>query len=80
MSDKDDQLAKEEAKIRRRQTVRVAVIAVLAAVFLAIGLDNTQDVEIGWVVDEVEVPLLFALLVAFAFGAAIGWLSQRRDT
>ncbi len=81
MSDIDrdhDEFARHDAKVRRRQTARLVVIGVLAAVFAAVALDNTQEVAVGWVVDEARLPLIVALLAAFVAGAVIGALARRR--
>ncbi|HUW02047.1 MAG TPA: LapA family protein [Acidimicrobiales bacterium] len=72
---KDDKI---EAKARRRQTVRLGVFAVVGVLFAVIALDNRQSVSIGWVVDEVKVPLVLALVVSLIIGIGIGFLLARR--
>lgn len=76
--DEQEQAERLEAKIRRRQTLRVVTLLVLAGAFAAVALDNTQDVVIGWVLDEATVPLILALLASFVVGAIIGALGVRR--
>ena len=69
---------KIEAKARRRRTVRLGVIAAVGVLFALIALDNRQSVAIGWVVDDVKVPLVFALVVSLIIGIGIGLLLARR--
>ena len=67
------------ARIRRRQTVRLGVIAALTLVAAALALDNLNDVTIGWVVGNTDAPLVIVLAVVFVLGLAIGWLAGRQD-
>ncbi len=85
MSDTDRQqqerqeaLAKHDAKVRRRQTVRMTLIGVLAAVFAGVALDNTQDVSVGWVLGDESVPLIVALIGSFLAGGVVGHFGRRR--
>ncbi|MGB5759718.1 MAG: hypothetical protein WBM50_22575 [Acidimicrobiales bacterium] len=68
-----------EAKIRRRQTIRIGVIAVLVLMAAALALDNLRSVTIGWVVGDAEAPLVVVLAVVLVLGLAIGWLTGRQD-
>ena len=68
-----------EARIRRRQTVRLMMIAALVVIATALALDNLQDVTIGWVVSDTDAPLVVVLVVVFLLGLSIGWLSGRQD-
>ncbi len=49
--------AAQEASIRRRQTFRLATIAVIVAAAAALAIDNRQEVTLGYVVGEREAPL-----------------------
>lgn len=71
--------AAQEASIRRRQTFRLATIAVIVAAAAALAIDNRQSVTLGYVVGERRAPLVIALGVAFVLGAAVSWLSSRRQ-
>lgn len=68
-----------EARIRRRQTVRLVMIGILVIVAAALALDNLRDVTIGWVIGDADAPLVIVLAVAFLLGLAIGWLTGRQD-
>jgi uncharacterized integral membrane protein len=56
---------------------RVAVV-VLVVVVIAFVLDNTDDVRIGYIFGDADIPLIIALLAVFVAGIAVGWLSGRR--
>jgi uncharacterized integral membrane protein len=58
-------------------TIRLVVIIILVVVLGCLVLDNTDDVEIGYVFGESEMPLVVALLAAAVLGALIGWLFRR---
>ncbi len=74
------QAARHEAAIRRRQTIRLVSIGVLAAAFAGVALDNRQDVTVGWLFDEAQIPLIVALLASFVAGWVIGaFVSRRRS-
>ncbi len=71
--------ADQEATIRRRQTFRLATIAVIIAAAAALAIDNRESVRLGYVFGEREAPLVIALVVAFVLGAIVSWLSSRRQ-
>lgn len=56
---------------------RVAVV-VLIVLMVAFVLDNTDDVRIGYVVGDSDIPLIIVLVAVFVAGIAVGWLSGRR--
>lgn len=70
-------LERHDARVRRRQTVRLTVLGVLAAMFAGVALDNTQDVSVGWVLGDASVPLIVAMLGSFVVGAILGVLGRR---
>jgi uncharacterized integral membrane protein len=61
-----------------RNEPRIVVGILLLAVVVAIGVDNRHDVRVGYVVGDVEAPLIIVLLVTAVLGAAIGWLLLHR--
>lgn len=53
-------------------------VIITAAVLLAILIaQNSQKVEVNFFFANTETPLVFALLIAGALGALIGWLAPR---
>ena len=75
----DELSAAQEASIRRRQTFRLATIAVLVAAAAALAIDNRRSVTLGYVVGERRAPLVIALVAAFVLGALVSSLSTRRQ-
>lgn len=69
---------KQEAAIRRRQTMRLTAIAVIVAGAAALAIDNRESVELGYVFGERSAPLVVALVVAFVLGAIVSRLAVRR--
>jgi uncharacterized integral membrane protein len=47
---------------------------VLLAIFIAL---NSQQVEVNFIVGSAQTPLIFALLIATALGALIGWAAPK---
>lgn len=52
----------------------VCAAALLALVFV---LQNREETSVTFLFAETELPLFFALLIAMALGAVIGWLAPR---
>ncbi len=63
-----------ERKDRARLIGAVALVAVIAA----LAFDNRHEVQIGYVLGDAEVRLIWLLLVTAALGAGAGWLIRRR--
>jgi uncharacterized integral membrane protein len=74
----DEVSARAEARIRRRQTLRLTTLAVVVAASAALAIDNRDSVRIGYVVGERSAPLVVALVVAFVLGALTAWLLSVR--
>jgi uncharacterized integral membrane protein len=56
---------------------RFYVIWVLIGLALIFVLQNTDDTNVKFLFAETSLPLFFALLIALALGAAIGYLAPR---
>jgi uncharacterized integral membrane protein len=68
--------------IETRTKVRLVVALVLVALLVAFVLDNTDDVEVGFVFGDAEISLIWVLVGTAVIGALIDrlWLwSRRRD-
>jgi uncharacterized integral membrane protein len=63
-----------------RETAKLVAIIVLLVVLLAFVIDNTNEVNVGFVFTDFEVPLIFVLIVTAIIGAVIDrlWLRRRR--
>ncbi|HSP27923.1 MAG TPA: LapA family protein [Ilumatobacteraceae bacterium] len=69
-----------DRSIRARQTVRIVLWVVLAAVVIALALSNTQDVTVDWLFGNVDTSLWVVIVAATAVGALLGYLARwRRD-
>jgi uncharacterized integral membrane protein len=55
---------------------RRALVAggVVLAIFMAL---NSQKVEVNFIFGSAQMPLIFALLIAAALGALVGWATPR---
>jgi uncharacterized integral membrane protein len=62
----------------RRNTARLVVIAIFVIVLIALILDNTNKVNVGFVVTDVDVALWVLVLVSALLGAGVGALLRRR--
>jgi uncharacterized integral membrane protein len=57
----------------------VAAVAV-AALLIAFGLSNRNDVPIDWLVGTTDTPLIVVILVSAALGAILGGAAVRRTS
>lgn len=69
---------RHDVRIRRRQTARLAVAAALVAIAIALAIDNAQSVTVSYLVGSASAPLVIALALTFALGAAVGCLANWR--
>jgi uncharacterized integral membrane protein len=60
-----------------RSTAKFVGIVVLVVVLAAFVIDNHQSVNVGFVVHDFDVPLIFVLVVTAIVGAVIDRLWQR---
>lgn len=67
-----------DRSIRARQTVRIVVWVVVAAVVVALALSNTQDVTVDWLFGDVDTSLWVVIVAASAVGAVLGALARSR--
>lgn len=52
----------------------LAAGAVVLLIFMAL---NSQKVEVNFIFGSAQMPLIFALLIAAALGALVGWAAPR---
>jgi uncharacterized integral membrane protein len=67
-----------ERSIRARQTFRIVVVVVLVAIVVAFAVDNSQDVEVGWLFGEGDLPLWVVIVGTFVVGGLAGYVAGRR--
>jgi uncharacterized integral membrane protein len=73
-----DVTARDERAVRRRQTIRIVVIVLLVAVIVAFAIDNSQEVEVGYVVDSTTWPLWTVIVGFSVVGLIVGYVAGRR--
>jgi uncharacterized integral membrane protein len=74
-------MAERQDSVERRspaQIARIAVGVILLAAAVAVVVDNRRDTRIGYVVGDVEAPLIVVLVLTAVVGAVIGWLLLHR--
>lgn len=69
----DQRNAIDTATRREGRGWRAYVLAAAVILLLVFFLQNSQEVEVQFLVTETQTPLIFALLIAGALGALIGW-------
>jgi uncharacterized integral membrane protein len=74
----DEVSEKTERRIRTRQTLRVLILLILAAVLVVWALANTDDVEVDWLFDTSTVPLVIVIAVSAVVGFVLGLLAGQR--
>jgi uncharacterized integral membrane protein len=52
--------------------------AVVAAIVIAVGVDNRDKVRVGYVIGDAETPMWLVLIGAAIAGVIIGWLIKHR--
>jgi uncharacterized integral membrane protein len=61
----------------KKSNGRLGLLAVLGVVALVFILLNSQEVKIKFLVGETTAPLILALVISTALGAAVGYLMGR---
>jgi uncharacterized integral membrane protein len=72
VADHEPQQRREEGTNWRRWALLVALVVLIVFV-----IQNAQEVEVDFLFTTTETPLIFALAIAGALGALIGWLAPR---
>jgi uncharacterized integral membrane protein len=68
----------EERSIRTRQTIRILIVVVLVAIVVAFAVDNSQQVEVGWLFGSGDVALWIVIVASFVVGGIAGYVAGRR--
>jgi uncharacterized integral membrane protein len=58
--------------------LRWLFIAVIVAALLLVGLDNRDDVRVGYAVGDTTAPIWIVIIAAAVGGMIIGWLIRHR--
>ncbi|MEQ1698598.1 MAG: LapA family protein [Ilumatobacteraceae bacterium] len=82
MNDRNE-IDRNTGAVHRRDLARLLRLVVIAALLLALvlfGLDNRDDVRIGYVVGDTSGPIWLVILASALSGLLIGALTRRRHT
>jgi uncharacterized integral membrane protein len=60
------------------RVVRLVVAALIVVAIVAVALDNTDEVDVGYVFGDVSAPLWLVLVAAGIAGLLVGWLIKHR--
>ena len=64
-----------------RTTIRIVAGLILLALLIAFVVDNTDDVNVGFVFGDSDVPMIFVLVVTALIGALLDriatWVRRR---
>lgn len=66
-SEHDEQLE----KLRRRRNIRLGVLLGLGLVVILLGVDNSHDVQMEYLVGEAQFPLVWVILGSLIAGAIL---------
>jgi uncharacterized integral membrane protein len=58
--------------------VRWLFIAAIVAALVVVGLDNRDDVRVGYAVGDTKAPIWIVIIAAAIGGMIIGWLVRHR--
>jgi len=67
----------EQAAASKQRGWRFYLVSFAALLALIFVMQNTDETNVTFLFAETELPLFFALILAIALGALIGWLAPR---
>jgi uncharacterized integral membrane protein len=76
-----DEITEHAAAVHRRdamQLVRWLFIAAIVVGLVLVGMDNRDDVRVGYAIGERNAPIWTVIIAAAVAGMFIGWLLRHR--
>ena len=76
-----DDIAEHAGAVHRRdaaQLLRWLFIAAIVVAIVLVGLDNRDDVTVGYAIGDAKAPIWIVIIAAAVAGMAIGWLIRHR--
>jgi len=58
--------------------IRLVVIVAVIAALVAVALDNTDDVRLGYAVGDTNAPIWIVIVLSAIGGIVLGWLFKHR--
>jgi uncharacterized integral membrane protein len=71
--------APHDERRRRREQARRASLLALAALIVAFGVLNFNEVSVNWVVGSGHAPLIIVIVVSLVVGVVLGHFAERRS-
>ncbi len=81
MAERDD-IDKASGAVHRRDLagiVRLVVVVAIIVAFVAVAMDNRDDVRVGYAIGEAIAPGWLVILISAIGGLVIGWLLRLRS-
>ncbi len=77
----DDDVERHAAAVHRRDAgnlVRIVVAVVIVAALVIVGMDNRNDVRVGYAIGHATAPIWMVIVAAGLAGVILGWLIRHR--
>ena len=58
--------------------IRIVVIIAVIVALVAVALDNTDDVRVGYAIGDAEAPIWIVIVLSAIGGIILGWLFEHR--
>ena len=79
MSDRnDDHVSTIDTARGVGHIIRIVVIIAVIAALVAVALDNTDDVRIGYAIGDANAPIWIVIVLSALGGIVLGWLFKHR--
>ena len=81
MNDRDviDQNASAVHRRDVAHVFRMVIVAAIIVALLAVGMDNREDVRLGYAIGDAQAPVWIVVVAAAVGGMIIGWLMRHRS-
>jgi uncharacterized integral membrane protein len=79
--DDRDEVAQYSAAVHRRDVgrlIRLIFVAAIIVVIVVVGMDNRDDVRVGYAIGDAQAPVWVVIVIATVVGIVIGWLIRHR--
>jgi uncharacterized integral membrane protein len=76
----DDDYSAQAASVHRHDAaaiIRLIVVAAFIVALVLVGLDNRDDVRIGYVIGDAQAPVWIVVVSSAVAGVIIGWLVRQ---
>jgi uncharacterized integral membrane protein len=76
-----DEVSEHAAAVHRRDVahiIRWIFILLILAALIAVGMDNRDDVRVGYAVGDANAPIWIVIVASAIGGMIIGWLIRHR--